>query len=46
VARIAGQDVVGVFRERIALAPGDRIPIMPVPEGAHLFDERTGRAFA
>jgi multiple sugar transport system ATP-binding protein len=46
VIRIAGQDVVAVFRERITLAPGDTIPIMPVPELAHLFDERTGRALA
>lgn len=43
--RIAGQDIVGVFSERITLAPGDTIPIMPVPGLVHLFDDETGRAY-
>jgi multiple sugar transport system ATP-binding protein len=46
VFRIAGQEVVGVFRERIALAPGSTIPIVPISDLVHLFDAETGRAFA
>jgi multiple sugar transport system ATP-binding protein len=42
-ARLAGADVVGVFRERIDAKPGQRIRIMPDPKLVHLFDEQTGK---
>ncbi|MBI2719815.1 MAG: sn-glycerol-3-phosphate ABC transporter ATP-binding protein UgpC [Rhizobiales bacterium] len=41
-ARLGKQKLVGVFRERIATRPGDKLPLLPNPELAHLFDENTG----
>ena len=40
--KIAGQEVTGVFRERISATPGETIRIMPQPELVHLFDPDTG----
>ncbi len=42
-ARLAGADVVGVFRERIDAKPGQQIRITPDPKLVHLFDEQTGK---
>jgi multiple sugar transport system ATP-binding protein len=42
-ARMGGQEVVGVFRERIALQPGETIPLAPDPSHVHLFDDASGR---
>jgi multiple sugar transport system ATP-binding protein len=43
VANCGGQEVVCVFRERIAAAPGETIRIKPDPAHAHLFDATSGR---
>jgi multiple sugar transport system ATP-binding protein len=43
VARIGGQEVICVFRERITPRPGDMIHIMPDPNLIHIFDEQTGK---
>jgi multiple sugar transport system ATP-binding protein len=42
-ARMGGQDIVGVFRERISVQPGQTIPLAPDPTQVHLFDKATGR---
>jgi multiple sugar transport system ATP-binding protein len=42
-ARMDGQDIVGIFRERIAVEPGQTIPLAPDPAHVHLFDSETGR---
>jgi multiple sugar transport system ATP-binding protein len=43
VARMGGQEIVCVFRERIQARPGDTIRIAPDPALVHLFDEATGK---
>ncbi len=40
--RIAGQPVRAVFRERISLAPGERVPVTANSEQIHLFDKDSG----
>jgi multiple sugar transport system ATP-binding protein len=40
--RLDGQDVVGLFRERVVAAPGDTIRILPDPTKVHLFDAVSG----
>jgi len=42
-AKLGGQDIVGVFRERVTVGPGDTIPLAPNPELVHLFDAQTGK---
>ncbi|MFG1425902.1 ABC transporter ATP-binding protein [Roseixanthobacter glucoisosaccharinicivorans] len=42
VARIAGQDINCVLRERLAIAPGDRLTVAPDAGVEHLFDAVTG----
>jgi multiple sugar transport system ATP-binding protein len=44
--RLAGQDVVGVFRERIAARPGEALRVSGDPERLHLFDAASGRRMA
>ncbi len=39
---LAGTQVVGAFRERIAEKPGQHLYIAPEPALVHLFDEQTG----
>jgi multiple sugar transport system ATP-binding protein len=39
---LAGTQVVGAFRERIAEKPGQNLHIAPDPALVHLFDEQTG----
>jgi multiple sugar transport system ATP-binding protein len=41
-ARIGGHKIVGVFRERVAVRPGEALPMTPDPNSVHLFDEKTG----
>ena len=43
VARVGGQDIVTIFRERHQLAPGQRIKLRPRADLAHLFDKETGK---
>jgi multiple sugar transport system ATP-binding protein len=43
VARLGGQDVTAVFRERHPFKPGDKIRLKPDPRLVHLFDETTGQ---
>ena len=40
--RIGGQDITGVFRERLSAKPGEMIHVMPRPDLVHLFDSETG----
>ncbi|HEX5091989.1 MAG TPA: sn-glycerol-3-phosphate ABC transporter ATP-binding protein UgpC [Burkholderiales bacterium] len=42
-ARVGGQEVVAVFRERHAFAPGQKIRLRPRAEAAHVFDAATGK---
>jgi multiple sugar transport system ATP-binding protein len=42
-AKVGGQDIVGVFRERVSVGPGDLLPLAPNPTLAHLFDAETGQ---
>ena len=41
-AKLGGEEVVAVFRERHQFNPGDRIRLKPDPTLVHLFDEATG----
>jgi len=43
VARLGGEEVIAVFRERHAFEPGERIRLKPNPSLVHLFDESTGK---
>jgi multiple sugar transport system ATP-binding protein len=43
VARLEGHEVIAVFRERQSIKPGDRIPLRPRAEAAHLFAKETGK---
>ncbi len=42
VARFAGHDIMGAFRERISARPGEKIKIRP-GSAVHLFDSETGK---
>ena len=42
-ARIGGEEIVAVFRERHQFKPGDKIRLRPDPRLVHLFDEQTGK---
>ncbi len=42
-AKMAGQDVLAVFRERHQFKPGERIRLKPRPGLVHLFDEASGK---
>jgi multiple sugar transport system ATP-binding protein len=41
-ARVGGQEIVAVFRERHAFAPGQRIRLRPQADCVHLFDSSSG----
>ena len=43
IMHLAGTQVVGAFRERIAEKPGQHLHIAPDPALVHLFDEQTGK---
>lgn len=42
VLRVGTQDVVGVFRDRVAFRPGDALTFTPDAEKVHVFDKTTG----
>ena len=46
VLKVGGQEIIAVFRERLAAGPGDMIPIVPTLDVAHLFDADTGKRFS
>jgi multiple sugar transport system ATP-binding protein len=41
-AKLGAQKIVGVFRERVVVKPGERLPISPNLDCVHLFDAATG----
>jgi multiple sugar transport system ATP-binding protein len=43
VAKLGGQEMLAVFRERHAFKPGDRVRLKPDTRLVHLFDEATGK---
>ena len=43
VAKLGGEDIIAVFRERHQFKPGEKIRLKPDPRLAHLFDETTGK---
>ena len=43
VARVGAQDVIAVFRDRHAVAPGEKIRLRPRADAAHLFDKESGK---
>src|SRR5690348_15467916 len=43
VAKLAGEDIIAVFRERHQFKPGEKIRLKPDPRLVHLFDEQTGK---
>ena len=46
VARFAGNEITGAFRERIATQPGQMLKIRPEGNSVHLFDAESGRRIA
>jgi len=46
VARFAGQEIMGAFRERITAQPGETLRIRPEPSAVHLFDTQSGARIA
>jgi len=42
-AKLGGEQVVAVFRERHQFSPGDKVRLKPDPSLVHLFDEATGK---
>jgi multiple sugar transport system ATP-binding protein len=43
VDRLDGHEIIAVFRERQNVKPGDRIPLRPRADAAHLFAKDTGK---
>jgi len=43
VAKLGGEEVIAVFRERHQFKPGDKIRLKPDPRLVHLFDEASGQ---
>jgi multiple sugar transport system ATP-binding protein len=43
VARLGGEEITAVFRERYQFKPGEKIRLKPDPRLVHLFDEATGK---
>jgi len=43
VAKLGGEEIIAVFRERHQFKPGDKIRLKPDPRLVHLFDETTGQ---
>ena len=41
-AKIGGQKIVGVFRERVCAEPGESLTVTPNLGSVHLFDAETG----
>ncbi len=43
VAKMAGHDVVAIFRERYDFSPGQKVKLKPQANVVHLFDKDTGK---
>jgi multiple sugar transport system ATP-binding protein len=43
IAKLGGQEITAVFRERHQFKPGDKIRLKPNPDLVHLFDAVTGQ---
>jgi multiple sugar transport system ATP-binding protein len=43
VAKIGGEEIIAVFRERQQFRPGEKIRLKPDPRFVHLFEETTGK---
>ena len=43
MAKVGGNEIIAVFRERHQFKPGDKIRLKPDPRLIHLFDETTGK---
>ena len=43
VARIGGQDFIGIFRQRYEFKPGETINLLVNPDTVHLFDKNSGQ---
>ncbi len=43
IARLAGEKIIGVFRERVSVMPGETIAMSPDNSLVHLFDAKTGK---
>jgi multiple sugar transport system ATP-binding protein len=43
VAKLGGEEVIAVFRERHQFKPGDKVRLKPDPKLVHLFDAATGK---
>jgi multiple sugar transport system ATP-binding protein len=41
-AKLGGDKIVGVFRERISVRPGETVSVTPNVAAVHLFDSATG----
>src|SRR6185369_7835495 len=46
VAKFAGKEIMGAFRERITAQPGETLRIRPQPGAVHLFDTQSGQRIA
>ena len=42
VARLGGEEIIAVFRDRHQFKPGQKIRLRPDARLAHLFDQTTG----
>ena len=42
-AKLGGEEIVAVFRERHKFEPGDKVRLKPDPTLVHLFDDATGK---
>ena len=42
VVRVAGREMVAMFRDRVTLRPGDEVVLAPDPDKVHLFDRTSG----
>jgi multiple sugar transport system ATP-binding protein len=45
-AKLGGEDIIAVFRERHDFKPGETVRLKPDPRLVHLFDETTGKRLA
>ncbi|MBX9700836.1 MAG: TOBE domain-containing protein, partial [Acetobacteraceae bacterium] len=41
--KIGGVPMIGAFRERVSVRPGETLPVLPDPALVHLFDKESGR---
>jgi multiple sugar transport system ATP-binding protein len=43
VAKLAGQPLTAVFRERVHTRPGETLTLSPDPTKVHLFEQKSGQ---